>query len=238
MGLFDFFLSEDKKISKHQRRLTNRDAQAEDREASAVWLSDLGSPKALMALLSRFDVKLTHQLNDKTEKEFLFGILAKHGDSLDRPLRAHLKKCKQFAWPLRLLQTVQNEEAVLSVVYELLQHELEKDNFKPAKKTGLLLWLAERQHDNAIAASVPFLEDFDEGVRYAASEVLIAQQTDAAREPLLSVLTNPEEDSNRLKVRISEVFVGRRWPVDGHEIVDDNLPDTFVVRDGRIVQSA
>ena len=38
MGLFDFFLSDEKKIAKHQRRLTNRDSQPEDREASARWL--------------------------------------------------------------------------------------------------------------------------------------------------------------------------------------------------------
>ena len=33
MGLFDMFLSEERRIAKEQRTLTNRDKQPEDREA-------------------------------------------------------------------------------------------------------------------------------------------------------------------------------------------------------------
>ena len=36
MGLFDFLLSEDKRIQKEQRNLTNRDLQAEDREMACL----------------------------------------------------------------------------------------------------------------------------------------------------------------------------------------------------------
>ena len=38
MGLFDFFLNDDQKINKHQRTLTDKAQQAEEREASARWL--------------------------------------------------------------------------------------------------------------------------------------------------------------------------------------------------------
>ncbi len=65
MGFFDLFMSDEKKIKKHHRRLTNRDAQDEDREASAHWLADNGTPEALLALLSRFDMALDHQLKDQ-----------------------------------------------------------------------------------------------------------------------------------------------------------------------------
>ncbi len=45
MGLFDFFLSDEKKLAKHIRCLTHVDSQPEDREASAHWLAELGTPE-------------------------------------------------------------------------------------------------------------------------------------------------------------------------------------------------
>lgn len=234
MGLFDFFLSEDKKIQKQQRRLTDKNQQPEEREGAARWLADNGSGKALLALLSRFDMNLDNQLKDKAEKDLTYALLVQKGESLDKPLAVHLKRCRQFALPIRLLEELRGEEAAIEMVFSLLQHELEKDDFKPEKKTHLLVWLAERRHPGTIEAVRPFLKDFDEGVRYAAAEVLIAQGTDAAREPLLEVLTNPKEDSNRLRVRICDVFAQRRWPVDG-SAVETALAEGFQVRDGRII---
>lgn len=234
MGLFDIFLNEDKKIQKHQRRLTDRNAQAEDREAAATWLSDNGSGKALVALVSRFDMNLENQLKDKAEKEYVYGLLAQKGEALEKPLMLHLKRCRQFAMPIRLLEDLKGEEAAVESVFDLLQHELDKDDFKPEKKLNLLVWLAERRHPGALAAARPFLRDFDEGVRYAAAEVLIAQGTDEARLPLLEALANPNDDSNRVRVRISDVFVGRRWPI-GEASLEGRLTEGYQVRDGRIV---
>ena len=68
MGLFDFMLSPEKKIAKHVRRLTNRDAQPEDREGSAAWLAQHGTPQAILGLLSRFDMQLEHHLKDRSEQ--------------------------------------------------------------------------------------------------------------------------------------------------------------------------
>lgn len=234
MGLFDFFRSEDDRIRRQQRRVTDRNLQPEDREAAARWLADNGSGKALLALLSRFDMNLENQLKDQSEKELVYDLLLQKGDALKAPLRAHLKSCRQIALPLRLLEELEGEQAAIEQVFELLRIELEKDDFKPAKKTNLLVWLAERRHPDAVEQVRPFLKDFDEGVRYAAAEVLVGQNTDAARPHLLAVLTNPAEESNRLRVRIAEVFAQRRWPVDGADL-EGRLVGGFQVRDGRIV---
>ena len=234
MGLFDFFMSEEKKILKHTRRVTNRDAQPEDREASVRWLADNGGDVALKGLLQRFDMSLDHHLKDAGEKEFTFEVLASLGNDAVGPTRAWLKRCKHFAWPLKLYTRLTSLDQTLDIVYELLEIERKKDDFKPAKKKGLLVWLAEHQDDRAIEAAAPFLDDFDEGVRYAASEVLIAQHDDAAREPLLAVLADPEEESNRLRLRIAEIFAQRGWSVEGADAEVLGTLQGFTVKDGRL----
>ena len=89
MGLFDMFLDEDKRIAKEQRTLTNRDKQPEDREASARWLADRESPKAVVALLTRFDMNLDNHLKDRAEKDFVYALCGSLGD--DR-LRRHAQR--------------------------------------------------------------------------------------------------------------------------------------------------
>lgn len=234
MWIFDFFLSREKRIQKNQRTITNRDVQGEDRDAAARWLADDGSPKALVALLTRFDMMLENQLKDKAEKDFVYGLVAGLGDKAFRPLERHLEKCRQVALPLRMYLELKGEEPTILKVFELLVIEREKDDFKAQKKIDLLVWLADRRHPGAIEAAAGMLGDFDEGVRYSASEVIIAQQDDAGRPHLQKILANPAEDSNRLKVRLADVFSTRRWPIDD-ETVAPRLPVGFGVREGRVV---
>lgn len=236
MGLLDFFLGDERNIQRHTRRITNRDAQPDDREASARWLAQNGSPKAILGLLQRFDMNLEHQLKDQGEKELVHDLVLPMGEKAVEALRAWLRQCRQFTQPLRLLGEIQGHEAAVAMVYELLELELKKDDFKPDKKKGLLVWLAEVRHTGVIAAASPFLTDFDEGVRYAAAEAILAQGGEPARKALLAVLSNPNEESNRLKIRVADQFVQRGWRAD--ELTDGaHLPERYTLREGRIVQA-
>ncbi|HHO53218.1 MAG TPA: hypothetical protein ENK18_20670 [Deltaproteobacteria bacterium] len=236
MGIFDFFLSEDRRIAKEQRTLTNRDKQTEDREAAARWLADREAPKALVALLTRFDMNLENQLKDKSEKELVYALLIGVGEPVVRPLERHLARCKQVATPLRLYIDLVGLDAAIEKVFEILRIEHEKDDFKPQKKHDLLIWLVDHQHERCIEVATPFLEDFDENVRYAAAEVMIAQRDDAAHPILERALANPSEESNRLRVRLSEAFQQRRWIVSDRDAVAAVLPETFALTDdGRII---
>lgn len=238
MGILDLFLSEEKKILKHTRRLTNRDAQPEDREASVVWLADNGSPRAITGLLTRFDMNLDHHLKDSGEKDVLFQVLAELGvDKLDRPLRTWLRKCRQFALPLRLLEQTCGKPAAVDMAFELLRIELEKDNFKPEKKHQLLVWLADGSDPRCVEAAVPFLRDFDEGVRYAAVELLFKQEGDGAKEPLVARMLDEDEDSNRLKIRIAEGLVAKAWDLGEVAPEPDRLPEGFAMRAGKVVRA-
>ncbi len=235
MGLFDMFLSEDRRIAKEQRTLTNRDKQTEDREVSARWLAERAVPKAFVALLTRFDMNLENQLKDKAEKELVYALLLGGGDAVLRPLERHMQRCKQIATPLRLYIDLVGIDKAIETVFEILKLEHEKDDFKPDKKHDLLIWLVDHRHDRAIEVAAPLLGDFDENVRYAAAEVMLAQQDDAAHPILEAALANPDEESNRLRVRLAEAFQQRRWVVSDTDRVAAALPSSFTLREGRVV---
>lgn len=235
MGLFDFFLSDDRKIEKHQRTLTDKAQQAEDRDTSARWLSQRATPVSLLALLSRFEMRLEHQLNDQSEKESVYALLVGHGKATLEPLQAHLKKARQVGIPLRLLAEIEGIGAAVDTAIALLQAERQKDDFKPEKKRQLLVWLAEGRHTRAAGVAAGFLDDFDEGVRYAAAEVLIAAGDDGARAALEGALGHPKEESTRLRTRIADVFASKSWPLADADAVAAHLPAGFTVRNGRVV---
>jgi HEAT repeat protein len=237
--MFDFILSTEKKIAKNTRRLTNRDAQPEDRESSAQWLANEGSPQSMLGLLARFDLQLEHDINNQKELDYIYNLCVSLGDKMHEPALVWLRQCKAVSRPLALIGDLQGEEAAIQAAYEVLQIERSEGNeFNPHKKKAVLIWLAERRHDGLIEQVAPFLGDFDEGVRYAAVEAMAAQQEDAAREPLLTVLTNAEEESNRLRIRVCEFFAQRGWPVgEAEEALAQSLPDGFSLRGGRIARA-
>lgn len=237
MGIFDIFLSEEKKIAKNRRRLTSKDSQPEDREAAARWLADNGSAKALVALMSRFDMKLEHQLNDKAEKDVVYALVANLGEAGVRPVRGWLKQCRSVAVPLRLLEDLTDEEQTIAYVYTLLAAELARDDFKPEKKHALLIWLAERKHAGAVDAAAPFVDDFDENVRCTAAEVLIGQQDDRAAAILEARVSKEEEDSNRLRHRVAEIFAARGWTVSDATVFASILPDGYQMQGDRVMQA-
>lgn len=237
MGLFDMFTHEGR-LKRHARRMADKDALPEDREASERWLLDEGSGQALYALLKRFDVKLTQQLVDKTEKERLYEHLVGRDPALDGPLDQWVKAARQKSWPLRLIESRRGAEAAVLEVNRLLEAERGTASFEPERKKHLLVWLADHRHPSILDSAAPFLDDFDEEVRYAAAEALIAQDDDAARPALAAVLARADEESNRLKHRIATVFARRGWSVDAPDAVAAALPGGFVVQGDRLVATA
>jgi hypothetical protein len=231
MGLFDWFLSEESQIQRHVRRLTNRDAQPEDRQESARWLAQKATPQAILGLLQRFDLNLEHQMKDSGEKDVVYGLLRDLGDKVLEPARAWLLAGRQIAMPLRLVTEVAGRDRAIEMSYAILEHERKKDDFKPDKKKAVFVWLTDQRHPGIVEAVAPFFDDFDEGVRYSAAETLIAQG-DAAREALLKQLAPGKEESTRVVVRICSAFAQRQWPTDGAAIA---VPTGFKLADGRIV---
>lgn len=233
MGLFDFFTAEGK-LKRHARRAADRDIQAEDRDASIRWLAENGSEAAIRGLLGRFEVSLSQQIKDAAEKEYVYQLLVGLGAAVVPPLQEHLRSCKQFALPLRLLEHFEGAEAANGAARELLDAERARSAFYPEKKKHLLVWMAPRADARSAASAAHFLDDFDEDVRYAAAEVLMHHGAADVRALLVGGLARAEEDSNRLKHRVCDFLRGRGWTLDGVDLAG-RLPPGFAVEGDRIV---
>lgn len=236
--MFDWFMGEEARIAKRQRLLTDKAQPADEREAVTEWLVSNGTPKAVVALLTRFDMTLEHQILDQKEKDRVYQNLVELGtDKVGRAVRAHLKRCKQVTFPLRLLEQLDGSGAVMDFVLELLAVEAQRRDFKAERKFDSLTWLADCKDPRALAAASEHIGDFDEGVRCAAVGAILGQGDAKGREVLEARIVDASEDSNRLKVRVASAFAQRRWKVGDVERVTASLPPGFVVREGTVVQT-
>jgi hypothetical protein len=215
MGLLDFLSGgHEAQLKRQTKKASNINAQPEDREAAARWLYEDGSEGAIYGLLGRFDVTIENQMKDAAEKEFVFDLLLALGAPVLEPTRVYVERCKSIAYPLRLIETVGGRSELVTVLLHLLDREATREDFKSEPKKQLLIRAAECRDPRFLASAARFLTDFDEGVRYAASEVIIAQESEEGRLPLLQALANAEEESNRLRQRIADIFFLRKWSLE------------------------
>ena len=234
MGLFDLFTHEGR-LKRHALRVANRDAQPEDREASWRWLADDASPRAVYALLTRFDLSLSQQLKDQAEKDEVFRLLVGLGTRVEEPLRQWLPRAKNFALGLRLMTATQGAAAALTAAKELLGAEAKASAFHPEKKKALLIWLSDKSDPGIAELVMPLLADFDEDVRYAAVDLLAKQADERVAAALLEAWLRKDEDSQRVRHRRAEADAERAWALGGRE-PGTRLPRGFEVQDDRIVR--
>ena len=232
MGFLDIiFGSPAKSLERQCKRAQNINGQPEDREAAALYLAEDGSEQAIYGLLGRFDVRIENAMKDRNEKAFVFDLLVALDQPSLEPAVLFAKRCKNIANPLRLIEAVGGTGPFLATALEMLDEEAAKEDYKPDRKRHLLVMLADHKDDRIAPSAARFLLDFDEGVRYAAAQVVIAQDSELGRAELIAALANPEEESNRLRVRIAEVVAGRRWSVEPHvEALRENPPSGFQVK--------
>lgn len=234
MGLLDFLIGgEESQLRRHTKRIANINAQHEDRIASARWLAEKGSEDAVLGLYGRFGLTIESQMKDAAEKELVFDLLVDLGPGVVGPAREWLKKNAQIAQPLRIIEQFEGKDAVVDVLLELISRE--NDPFKTEKKRQLLIKLSELKSARAVPAVIPLLKDFDEGVRYAAVEVLLAVESPDAIAALAEALASGDEDSNRVRGRIAEGFHLRSWSLGAHaEAVSKRPPNGWSVAGDRL----
>lgn len=241
MGFFDFLTGgEDGQIKRHARRMNNLNTQSEERDMSAHWLVENGSDAAIAGLLGRFTITIPSAMKDGKEKEQIVDMLIGLGPKVTAPIKEWMRTHTQFAQPLRVIEHFEGSAGGVGILLEICS--LEKDPFKTEKKRQALIKLAEQKDPRIVPAIAPLLNDFDEGIRYAAAEVLLAQSggaEDAAIiEALAARMADPDEDSNRLKVRVAEAFSQRRWSLGAFaEGVAARPPTGWAVNGDRLVQA-
>lgn len=217
MGWFDWLTGgEEGQVKRHVKRLRNLNAQAEDRIGSAHWLAEHSSEEAVLGLLGRFTINYEHRMKDTEEKNLVTELLRGLGrDRIATPIRLWCRKHDAFARPLSLVHDLEGPDAAVDLLLDMLGREV--DPFKTEKKRQILIKLSDYV-DQRIGERVPAcLEDFDEGIRYAAAEALISQDDVAVRSELAKALGKRDEESNRLRVRIAEAFHKRGWDLGEHQ---------------------
>jgi hypothetical protein len=236
MGWFDWLTGgEESQVKRHAKRVRNLNAQGEDRQASAHWLAENGSEEAILGLLGRFTIHYEQRMKDEEEKTLVTDLLRGLGaGKIGAPIRQWVRKNEAFARPLQLIDELEGKDAAVDLLLDMLGREV--DPFKTEKKRQILIRLSSYV-DTRIADRVsPCLEDFDEGVRYAAAEVLLAQDRESVRGDLARALARRDEESNRLRVRLAEAFHKRGWSLGDHApAVRERPPVGWTVQGDRVV---
>jgi hypothetical protein len=215
-GLF----SKERALKRAIDKATNKLAQHQDRWAAMDKLAKNGSEEALYALFKRFSFAYDKSVEDEQEKQWAVDTLVAKGEAVLGPMRKFMYEATSIAYPLEILGRVAKRDKVLEVVDDLMEREEPGYSRDPAKKQQLIGWLAEWKSgsDEDVASRVaPYLEDFDEGVRFAVTEALDQRPHEVAAGHLVKALVNPEEESGRLKVRIAEVLAAHDMPLGDHK---------------------
>ncbi len=242
MGLLGYFSKdqrEQRTFDRHQKRVLRRTRAKDERmDDSILFLADLGSEEALYVLLRRFDNTIKSESMDRFEKEMIHDILVEKGATAIPPIVQFLGASENVTWPIQALRKITTEDHVVEQLVAVLAVENTKDTFKPDKKARLLELMADHKDPRIPPVAVGALKDFDETVRYGAVECLFEQGDDVAREPLLTLLTDEDEESQRIKKRILEGFIKVGWTVKGfRKAVEELLAShQWVDRQGTIKQ--
>ena len=231
MGIFDFVTeltgNTEKKIELYGRRVRHKDTPVEQRESAALWLAEEGSQPALVAMMGRFEMTYEHLMKDQVEKERVERLLLGSGTDAIPALEEFLRRGRNFPRALKVYEELAGSTKAKAMVLELVEVEFNKSGLKPKKKGDLLVTLSRFKGTDVTESAVRFLDDFDEGCRYAAAEVLANQEeTPEIRDALIGRLV-PDEESGRVKHKVAELAVARGWTVG-----EVDLPDGYSVVNG------
>lgn len=246
MGLFDFLKSKDKSdapresgVDKNLLRLArvaaDRHAQNYDRMEAIHSLAALGTADAATALLKRFTYYVEPSITDQEEKEVAFrGVLSAREQAIE-PIREFCGRAESLTWPLKLLEEILPEDGYVDEMLTLLTR-FDTDytrNVEP--KLQVISALESRKRKDVLEAVEPFLEDFDEPVRFHTVATVFAQENTSSAVPLCRTLI--AEESVRVKNRICEGFVSRGWPIPDDMLREAQkaIPPGYVL-DGNVVR--
>lgn len=215
LGLF----SKKRALNKAIAKATNKNAQSVDRWAAMEKLADAGTDDALFALCKRFSFTYDKTTEDQQEKGWVVQTLTAKGEVSLGPLRRFMKNADALGYPLEILGRIANHDQVIETIDELLATEEPGYVRDPKRRIDIIDWLAEYEEatDDEVASRViPYLDDFDENVRFKATEAIDRNPGDGAGPALAAALTNEEEESGRLKQRIAEVLADRDLELGDH----------------------
>lgn len=227
LGLF----SKKRALKKAIDKATNKRAQSVDRWAAMEKLAGVGNDEALFALCRRFSFTYDKTTEDQQEKGWVVQTLVGKGEATLGPLRRYMKSADALGYPLEILGRIADHDQVLEAIDEVLASEEPGYTRDPKRRIDVIDWLAEyeKASDDEVAERViPYLADFDENVRFKATEALDRNPGAGAGPALAAALTDEDEESGRLKQRIAEVLADHDLELGDHRtavaaMVDEDL---------------
>jgi hypothetical protein len=228
-----------RRIARHKKAIKNRYGQGDDRARAIAFFQGLGGRDGHLGLLERFMVNAEPSIRDEEEKEDLFHTLVELGPEVIPAIADYLKRkdaaTVPISWPLKVLRAVAGPAEAAGVIIGALEEMGVAYTREPERKVELVAQLAELEDPRVVAAVVPFLHDHRDEVRLQALDVLTRKADEAAREPMLELLTD-EESPLRLRASVADALQRLGWSVKGfRKRVEDNLPEGLGVdRSGKI----
>lgn len=237
-GLF----SKEKGLQKLIGKATNKLAQQADRWAALEKLREDGSEEALFGLCKRFAITSGNQVEDQQEKTWVVDVLIAKGPAALPPLRRFMKGAAQLSYALQVLQRVATKEQALEVVDTILADEPPGYARDPERKLDLIRWMTEWKdgHPEVFSRILPYVTDFDQNVRVAATDGIADADIALTGKTLLDAFLRPEEESGRFRRRVAEVLAAKKFALgDKASAVAPHLVGPvsgFSVENGVLVQ--
>jgi hypothetical protein len=220
-GLF----SKKNALKKTIDRATNTVSQSSDRWSAMEKLRDDGSDEALFALCRRFSFSYDKNIVDQQEKDWAVSSLVSLGEASLGPLRRYMKSASNLGYPLQILGQVGTQKRVLEVIDELLEDEEPGYVRDPKRRIDIIEWLGGwiATPTEVVKRVLPYVEDYDENVRFKSIEAISLKPEASAAETVCRAMVREEEESKRFQVRCAELLAEQGWTVKSHKAEVQNL---------------
>ena len=220
VGLFDLFSGggrkvDERRVAKATVTIKNPKAIKEDRLAVIDYFAHLGDATfAVPGLLQRFEYSIEHGINDTREKEAAMEAILGYGQEALPIVKEHLHTTNRIAWPIKVLKALGEEGQVIEILKGALEFEdVRFDQAKVDKNYDILCYMIEYKMPGFTEKLAHFLDDPDERVRFAATEVLIEQDDPAVPKLLERFIGDESPENTRLRRSVIEAFLKHKWPL-------------------------
>lgn len=245
MGLFDFLgkkkssqneSGSDREVMRFERIVGNKLSQNIDRQEAIEALSKMATRASAAALLKRFDWLMDPTILDSEEKEAALAGIVRSGEEAIEPIRTYCRKSESLLWPIKALAKIVPTERLADELLALLDQFDTEYIRNPEPKIQLITELSAHHTEDVRVAVEPFLNDASEPVRFAAATALFELDLDNSVSSLVAALET--EESLRIKNRIAQGLLDRKWPVPEDQLAtckqalpgDYRLEGTAIVR--------
>ena len=237
-GLFN----KEKSLQRTIEKATNKLAQQADRWGAMERLREDGSEGAIYGLCKRWSITASVGVQDEQEKAWVVDVMVEMGAVAIAPMRKFARSAAHLSYPLEALGRLVDHDTGLEIVDELLADELPGYTRDPERRLDVLRWLTEwskATDDDVVPRLIPYLEDFDENVRWATADGLAHRDLTQSGPALVKALIRTEEQSGRVKRRIAEILAEHQVPLgDAAEQIKGLLVgpvSAFEVKNGLLV---